>query len=164
MQTTTSRRTFLKNSVALVAAGAAMPQLFSARAAEPFKRQGAPRLALSLAAYSFRDSFNAKGGAKKITLFDFVDFCADQGCQGAELTAYYFPTPITPEFLINLKRHAFLRGIEISGSAVGNNFALPHGKDRDQQIKMVKEWVDHAAVLGAPHIRVFAGPKPKNTE
>jgi sugar phosphate isomerase/epimerase len=29
---------------------------------------------------------------------------------------------------------------------------------------MVKEWIDHAAVVGAPHIRVFAGPKPKNTE
>jgi sugar phosphate isomerase/epimerase len=28
----------------------------------------------------------------------------------------------------------------------------------------VKDWIDHAAVLGAPHIRVFAGQKPKNVE
>jgi len=164
MHTIRSRRTFLKKSVALIAAGAALPEFFNGRAVEPFKRPGAPRLALSLAAYSFRDFFNGKQGAKKMTLFDFVDFCADQGCQGAELTSYYFPTPSTSDFLIKLKRHAFLRGIEISGSAVGNNFALPQSEKRDEQIKMVKEWVDHAALLGAPHIRVFAGAKPKNTE
>ena len=28
----------------------------------------------------------------------------------------------------------------------------------------MKDWVDHAAILGAPHIRVFAGSKPKNLE
>ena len=166
MHTIRSRRTFLKHSAALIATAAAMPRLFEARAVEPFKREGAPRLPLSLAAYSFRDSFTGKSGngGKKLTMFEFVDYCADHGCQGAELTSYYFPTPITSEFLLQLKRHAFLRGVEISGSAVGNNFGLPHGEKRDDQIKMVKEWIDHAAVVGAPHIRVFAGPKPKNTE
>jgi sugar phosphate isomerase/epimerase len=161
MHASTSRRSFLKQSLTLALAGSAVP--LATMAVEPLKRAGAPRLALSLAAYSFRDSFTGKA-AKKITLFDFVDYCADQGCQGAELTSYYFPTPLTTEFLIKLKRHAFLRGVEISGSAVGNNFAVEHGEKRDTQIKLVKDWVDHAAILGAPHIRVFAGSKPKNLE
>jgi sugar phosphate isomerase/epimerase len=48
--------------------------------------------------------------------------------------------------------------VAISGSAVGNNFALPPGPKRDEQIALVKKWVDYCAILGAPHIRVFAGP------
>jgi sugar phosphate isomerase/epimerase len=162
MNPSRNRRHFLKQSIALAIGGAAA--LPSAFGVEPLKRRGAPRLALSLAAYSFRDSFNAKDLSKRISLFDFVDFCADHGCDGAELTSYYFPTPLTNDFLIKLKRHAFLRGVAISGSAVGNNFALPPGDKRDQQIKMVRDWVDHAALLGAPHIRVFAGAKPKETD
>src|SRR5689334_23379745 len=102
MHAPSSRRTFLKQSLTLAIAGSAIPM--TSLAVEPFKRQGSPRLALSLAAYSFRDSFTGKA-PKKITLFDFVDYCADQGCQGAELTSYYFPTPVTTEFLIKLKRH-----------------------------------------------------------
>ena len=129
-----------------------------ADAIEPIKRPGKPRLQLSLAAYSFRDTFQHKDPAKRITMDDFLDFCADHGCAGAELTSYYFPEKFDEQYLIQLKRHAFLRGIAISGSAVGNNFAFPKGSKRDENIALVKEWVDHCAVLGAPHIRVFAGP------
>lgn len=164
MHPISTRRTFLKQSIALALAGGAISSFSRGYAVEPFKRRGAPLLQLSLAAYSFRDTFNHKDPAKRITMFDFVDYCAEHGCQGAELTSYYFPTPLTNDFLLKLKRHSFLRGIEISGSAVGNNFALPTGEKRDQQIKLVKDWIDHAALLGAPHIRVFAGPKPKDAE
>src|SRR5262245_16973970 len=163
MTTRSSRRSFLRNSVKFAIAGAGLGQL-PLFAVEPFKRQGPPRLQLSLAAYSFRQYFNHEDEGRKITLFDFVDYCAEQGCVGAELTAYYFPNPLKDEFLIEVKRHAFLRGIDISVSAVGNNFALPPGPKRDDEIKRVKEWIDHAAVLGAPHIRVFAGQKPKDVE
>ena len=122
------------------------------------KRAGKPRLQLSLAAYSFRQYFTHKDPAKQITLDDFVDFCADHGCAGTELTSYYFPKGFGDDYLIQLKRHAFMRGIAISGSAVGNNFVLSKPTDRAEQIALVKKWVDHCAVLGAPHIRVFAGP------
>jgi sugar phosphate isomerase/epimerase len=77
------------------------------------------------------------------------------------LTAYYFPERIDEEYLVQLKRHAFLRGLEISGTAVGNNFAVLKGVERNEQIHMVKRWVDYSQVLGAPHIRVFAGSKGK---
>src|SRR6476620_6264615 len=104
----------------------------AAPAVEPFKRSVTARLELSLAAYSFRQYFTHKDSTKRITLFDFIDFCADHGCRGTELTSYYFPDPVEQEYLVKLKRHAFLRGIEISGGAVGNNFALPKGEKRDQ--------------------------------
>jgi sugar phosphate isomerase/epimerase len=63
----------------------------------------------------------------------------------------------TDAYLLDVRRHAFLRGVAISGTSVGNNFALPKGPERDAQIADVKKWIDRAAVLGAPHIRVFAG-------
>lgn len=161
-----SRRSFLKTSIAVGFSLAAFETLApsSALAIEPIKRKGAPRLRLSLAAYSFRDFFKSKDPAKQLDLFQFVDYCADQGLDAAEITAYYFPENPNTDYLIKLKRHAFLRGIAISGSAIGNNFALPKGEKRDEQISYTKKWIDRCAVLGAPHIRVFAGPAQKDFE
>ena len=139
-------------------------------AAEPFNRQGNPNLRLSLAAYSFRSFFKFQKNnmrevkAKPMDMFKFIDFCADHGCDGTELTSYFFRHNVTRDYLIALRRHAFLRGVEISGTAVGNNFSLPKGDARDAQIAYVKKWIDHAAVLGAPHIRVFAGRETKDVE
>ena len=161
MQDPVNRRRFFKQSCfTLAALGLAGP---SVRAVEPFKRPGSPRLLLSLAAYSFRQYFVNGGGsektasAKRIDLFDFLDFCAEHGCAGAELTSYYFPPNVTTEFLVKLRRHAFLRGLAISGTSVGNNFTLPAGPKRDAQLALTKQWIGYAAVMGAPHIRIFAG-------
>lgn len=135
------------------------------RAAAPFKRVGAPRLRLSLAAYSFRDFFKdashqrskAPAADKQMDLFQFIDFCAVHGCEGAELTSYYFPKDVSNDFLLKIKRHAFLRGVELSGTSVGNTFTVPPGGKRDREISHTKKWIDHAALMGIPHIRVFAG-------
>lgn len=148
------RRSFLRQSAVALGSFALAD---AARAVEPLKRPGKPVLRLSLAAYSFRDSFNAKEPEKRLTLPQFIDFCAEHGCEGTELTSYYFPKPLDDAFLVSLKRHAFLRGLAVSGTAVGNNFARPAGPEFDREIAAVKEWIDHASLLGAPHIRVFAG-------
>ena len=164
MQAPFSRRGFLK---LCAATGMAVSPL-GALAIDPFKRSGPPRLQLGLAAYSFRQYF--KDGqdqktnadpAKLIDLFRFVDYCAEQDCAG-ELTSYYFPKELDEAFLLKLRRHCFLRGVEVSGGAVGNTFTHPPGEKRDEQTRYVKQWVDHYAVLGAPHIRVFAGNAPRD--
>jgi sugar phosphate isomerase/epimerase len=161
MQHPTTRRRFLSHA-ALSLAGLGLLGA-PAAAVEPFKRPGSSRLRLSLAAYSFRQYFVHGGSrqtdaaAKRIDLFDFMDFCADHDCEGAELTSYYFPPEVTTDYLIKLRRHAFLRGLAISGTAVGNNFTLPPGPKLDAQISSVKKWIGYAAIMGAPHIRIFAG-------
>jgi sugar phosphate isomerase/epimerase len=154
-----TRRSFLSRTALASIAAAAAP---GALAVEPFKRSK-PKLMLSLAAYSFRQYFKEGKGidpkidpAKRIDMFQFIDYCADHDC-AAEITSYYFPAKLTEEFLLQFKRHAFLRGVPFSGTSVGNTFTHPPGPKRDAEIKYVKEWIDHAAVLGAPHIRVFAG-------
>jgi sugar phosphate isomerase/epimerase len=160
-----SRRGFLR-AAAVTALGLGAAPL-AMRGIEPLARKGAPKMMLSLAAYSFRNFFKDTNGkkpsadVKPIDLLDFVDFCGEQKC-AAEVTSYYFPQPITDEFLLKLKRHAFVRGVPISGSAVGNTFTLQPGAARDKQIADVKKWIDHAALLAAPHIRIFAGAAPKD--
>jgi sugar phosphate isomerase/epimerase len=165
MKATVKRRQFLK-----ISAAALTLSPLATFAVEPFQRKGQPRLRLSLAAYSFREFFKDSNHARaseadatrRIDLFQFVDYCADHGCDGAELTSYYFPPTTDDAFLIQLKRHCFLRGVEVSGTAVGNTFTDPPGEKRDAQLALVKKWVDNAALLGAPHIRVFAGNAPKD--
>jgi len=160
-----TKRDFLKTAgtaSAVAGLGLASPgRLF---AAVPIRRNGKPRLNLSLAAYSFRDHFKTAthgqqrpSGGRVIDMHDFIDYCADHRLAGAELTSYYLDPLISRARLVALKRHAFLRGIAISGTAVGNEFTLPKGGKRDAQIAHVKKWVANAAVMGAPHVRVFAG-------
>lgn len=148
------RRHFLRiSAVSLLAAP-------FARAIEPFARGGSPHFQLSLAAYSFRDFFKDNkdkvNPAGKLDMPGFIDYCAEHRV-AAELTSYFFPKDVTDDYLRQVRRHAFLRGVQISGTSVGNNFALPAGPERDRQIADVKLWIDRAAIMGAPHIRVFAG-------
>jgi sugar phosphate isomerase/epimerase len=162
-----SRRNFVKTGLL----GLAAAPTFTTHAVEPFNRPGAARLRLSLAAYSFRQYFkDGERGQnkpipadKQMDMLRFVDYCEEQGCDGAEVTSYYFPKDLTTEYLLKLKRHAFLRGIEISGTAVGNTFTPPAGDKRTREIESVKRWIDYAAILGAPHIRVFAGTVDNQT-
>ncbi len=156
-----SRRQFVSIAGAAIAAGFVAPL----QAGERFKRAGKSRLHLGLAAYSFRQYFKDSNDArrasipesKRIDLFQFVDYCAENGCEGAELTSYYFPPNVTNDFLLKLKRHAFLRGVDLNGTSVGNTFTVPDGEKRDSEIANVKKWIDHASLMGIPHIRVFAG-------
>ncbi len=165
-----TRRNFFKLSAAGLAATAAAPlATWAAPAPSPFQRTGQPRLRLSLAAYSFRENFpmmrgkaNTKMPAGKGTdMFKFIDYCAAQGCEGAEITSYFFDSE-SDEYMTKLKRHAFLRGVAISGTAIGNNFSLPKGAKLDEEIATTKKWIDRAVLMGAPHIRVFAGNAPKD--
>lgn len=124
-------------------------------AIEPVARTGKPKFKFSLAAYSYRELLSSK--PPKLTLADFIDDCAKMGLEGTELTSYYFPTDPTPEYLRQLKHQTFRLGLDISGTAVGNDFCHPPGDERQKQIRLVKQWVDRAELLGAPVIRIFSG-------
>ncbi len=108
------------------------------------------------AAYSYRDYL--KSG--KMDLEGFLEECSRMSLDGVELTAYYFPST-DDKYLYMLKRKACLLGLDISGTAVGNNFCQADPKKRYEQVKMVKDWIDISVKLGAPYIRVFAGPAPE---
>ena len=135
---------------------ASYPAQFTS-AIEPIKRNGESFFKFSLAAYSYRDLLQAKNSDQRLSLEDFIDDCAKLGLQGTELTSYYFPENPTPDYLRSLRQRCFLLGLDVSGTAVGNDFCFPPGEKRTAEIAHVKRWVDHAAVLGAPVIRIFSG-------
>jgi sugar phosphate isomerase/epimerase len=161
--TDSTRRRFLRNAVAAAAVGPlALSQTRLARAIPPIGRTRPSHLKLSLAAYSYRQFLAGK--SPKMDLFDFVNLGADMALDGVELTSYYFPPDVTTEYLHRLKQHAFTLGLDVSGTSVGNNFCVPDGPEREKQLALVRTWVDRAAELDAPVIRVFAGSVPKGDD
>ncbi len=151
-----NRRRFLKRAACGVSALAlASVEGGMAGGIEPIMRNKPARFKFSLAAYSYRGLL--KGDNPPLTLFDFVDDCADFGLEATELTSYYFPEPLNDDYLRELKRHCFRLGLDVSGTAVGNDFGHPPGAERDAQISSVKRWIQRAEILGAPVIRIFAG-------
>jgi sugar phosphate isomerase/epimerase len=156
------RRTFLQSTAGVCAvtlANTCRP----VEAIGPIARNGEAKFKFSLAAYSYRELLTGKkGAAPELTLMDFVNDCARFGCDGAELTSYYFPKVVPPEYLHQLAKHCFRLGLDVTGTAVGNDFGHPPGDERLQQIAKMKQWIDYAAILGAPVIRIFAGHAKKD--
>jgi sugar phosphate isomerase/epimerase len=147
----TNRRDFFKAGAAI----AAMPSI----AAMP--APAAPKYKLSLAAYSMRQFLDLKN--PKMKLEEFIEKCVEWGCDGTELTEYYFPKPVTPEYVTKIKRTAIKAGLPITCTPIGNTFTYPPGEARDKQIAAMKQWIDISAELGSPAIRTFAGGVQKGS-
>jgi sugar phosphate isomerase/epimerase len=93
-----------------------------------------------------------------MTMSEFIDLGAEMGLDAVEPTSYYIYDDSTYN-LHQLKGQAFRLGLEISGTAMNNNFVLPHGEELNKQLAKLHKWVNAAVDLGAPHLRIFAGKK-----
>lgn len=158
MENEINRRRFLKSSKlipALVASGVALksgPGFSQTKV----KRTGGAKLKVSCNLYSF----NRLLRSGQMTLEEVVEFCARLDFEAVDPTAYYFPGyPDTPDdsYLYSIKRKAFLLGLDISGTGVRNDFTTADENKRKADIALVKKWIECAARLGAPVLRVFAG-------
>jgi sugar phosphate isomerase/epimerase len=112
------------------------------------------RFKISLNAYSFNNLLNNK----KTTLDELVEFCARENFDAIDMTGYYFPGyPQVPtdEYIYHLKNKAHRLGVEISGTGIRNEFGDPDRSKREADIALVKQWIEVAAKLGAPVIRIF---------
>ena len=149
-----NRRDFLAQAaLGGIAASVSSPRLASA--IDPIGRTRPSHLKLSLAAYSFRHDLASP--KKSMDLFEFIDRAADLGLDAVEPTSYYFPEDVTDEYLHRLKQHAFLQGLDISGTAIRNDFCLPPGDEAERDREHVRAWIGHAAELDAPVLRVMSG-------
>ncbi len=181
MESELNRRKFLTAGAVSLGGGAIISGSASLEAAvpqEPKAAKKAPRgkkrrvkssiadrkpgssMQLSLAAYSFRKQLS--GTKPTMTMEQFIDYCVDQDLPATELTEYFFRSK-DPAHLCALRRRAHVNGLTVSGAPCGNNFCLPPGPKRSQQITHVKRWIDNVALLGAQTIRVFAGNVQKGT-
>src|SRR5262245_35652573 len=129
---------------------------------DPIRRSGPAQFKLSFAAYSFRKYLDLKKPpADPMSYFEFADFAASLGLNAIEVTSYYIPDT-APRWLRMFKNHCTKMGLDISGTAVGNDFCMADEAKRAAEVKKVKEWLDISSFLGAKTMRVFAGTKPKD--
>jgi sugar phosphate isomerase/epimerase len=150
-----NRRGFLRGA-AWAGAGCLLATGTSA-GIEPIRRVGRPRSRLSLAAYSYRSYLDLRQKPRPaMTLEGFIDAAADMPLDAVELTAYYF-AETSPAYLARLKGRCTRLGLDVSGTAVGNNFCTGNASTLKEQIAHVKQWIERTSRLGGKTIRVFAG-------
>lgn len=148
------RRTFLQRVVPL-GATAALAVATQDASASPEKLKGSG-LKLSLNAYSF----NKQLLDGSMTIDQLLDFCAEQGLVGADITGYYFsgyPEVPSDEVINRVKRKAFAVGVEICGTGVRNDFTHPEKDKRRENVQLVKDWIRVAQKLGGQTLRIFSG-------
>jgi sugar phosphate isomerase/epimerase len=152
----------------LLGLAAAAPIFLTSRAPAltPIPRTGAACFTPTLNAYSFLEPLNANlaDPSQGIDLFGICDFCALHEIAAVDLTGYFFPGyPKAPAdaYVNRIKRYVHDRGITISGTGVKNDFATADQAVRAEGVALTKVWIEVAARLGAPVIRVFAGPQTK---
>ncbi|MGZ8559508.1 MAG: sugar phosphate isomerase/epimerase family protein, partial [Chitinophagaceae bacterium] len=119
-----------------------------------------PRISNGLKTALNAYSFNAPLMDGSMTISDMLDFCAANAFEGVDITGYYFkgyPQVPPDEYIFQIKRKAFRLGIEISGIGVRNDFTIADKTRREQEVALVKNWIEVAAKIGAPVIRIFAG-------
>src|ERR1051325_3593246 len=135
-----NRREFLMGSLAVAAGAGLNPS--SSQAIEPIRRQGRSLLRLSLAAYSFRQGLYLGRKPPTMTLDGFIDLAATLPFDAVELTEYYF-AQTTPQYLAQLKGRCTRLGLDISGTAIRNDFCVNNATGLKQQIDHVKRWIEH---------------------
>lgn len=163
------RRDFLKTASLLslsTSIGFVMDPTPASATQSMTQRIGGSRLKLSLNAYSFHPLLqaNLKNKDTGLGLMELLDFCAKHNFDAIDPTGYYFPgyPKIPTDTYINtFKRRAFQLGLEISGTGIRNDFANPDKRKRAVDIILIKAWIEVAAKLGAPVIRLFAGTEPE---
>jgi sugar phosphate isomerase/epimerase len=162
-----NRRTFLKHATILPACAVAGAPAVAGP--QPIARVGGPKLKLSLNAYSFNEHLqnHLQGRRPGMSLLELLEFCARHDFEAIDPTGYYFPGyPEVPEpsFLSEFKRRAFQLGLDISGTGIRTDFAVPDAEKRAAAVQFTKTWIEAAARMGAPVLRVFAGAIPKGYE
>ncbi len=165
-----SRREFIRQAGVLVPGMAlgttGVQRAITALRSAPNLAEGSAKVKLSLNAWSYNVQLfrHIEGKAGGMSLFDMLDECARLELDAVDPTGYFFPGyPDRPDraFINKFKRHAFRLGLAISGTGIRNDFATTDTTKRQEGITLTKRWIEVAAELGAPVIRVFAGKKPE---
>lgn len=147
------RRNFLTAAGAAVVAGAmrAGPQ---AHSPQP---QPKGRFRTGLVAYSYRQALQSKS----MTYEDLIRIAVETGTDGIDLTVYWLPST-ADDYLLSLRRLAYKNRVEIYSIGTRVQLAQPTPDLQEKQLAELRKWIDVAQRLGATHIRVFGGPKPKD--
>jgi sugar phosphate isomerase/epimerase len=151
-------------STQAISKGTPSTRASNAKSSDPVKLPS--RMRLGVAAYCFRDRFQfdkqkphpPSDERDWRSMADFVDWCAYEGVDLAELTTYYLhPDEATIEGAAKLRQHLFKRGVLAAGTAVGNRYETNDARERNAEVASASRWIHWTAAVGAPHVRFFCG-------
>jgi L-ribulose-5-phosphate 3-epimerase len=156
MDLSIGRRGFIGSAGAALAAALTLdvaPRV-SASASEDISKT--PRLMVGCCAYSFRKYLEPG----KMTMKDFIRKGVELRCQGVDMTGYWWESSTDAAYIASLRDLAFKCGMPFSGAACGSSMVQADAAKRTQVLEEIKRWVDATELLGAPHLRIFAGRLP----
>lgn len=155
-----ARRRFLQSAGIAAAAGAslALPHVSVAAGGQevsPGDVRSTARLLVGCCAYSYR-KYLQHG---PMTMEDFIREGVKLRLDGVDMTAYYYKSTDSA-YLAGLRHLAYKMGMPFSGAACGTSMVQAESSRRVETLAEIKKWVDVTDMLGAPHLRVFAGKLP----
>ncbi|HXJ92395.1 MAG TPA: TIM barrel protein [Terriglobia bacterium] len=149
------RRNFLKSSGAAAVTSLSLGAAEAMSAPQSADLSKNPRLFIGCCAYSFRKYLQAG----KMSMEDFIRKGVELKCDGVDMTAYWWKST-DPAYLVSLRHLAFKSGMPFSGAACGSSMVQADAAKRAQVLEEIKKWVDATDLLGASHLRIFAGALP----
>ena len=117
-------------------------------------------LKLGCMSLSYKDEF----GADKLDLEQFIERAYQLRLDGIDLHTRAFAS-LGPDYLRKIRMQALNRGIALSYIGVSSNFGNPLA-ELENEVSTAKGWIDVAAFMGIPLVRVFAAwiPEGDNEE
>ena len=112
-------------------------------------------LKLGCMSLSYKDEF----AANKLDLEQFIERAYQLGLDGIDIHTRAFAS-LDSAYLRRIRMQAFRRGLALSYIGVSSNY----GKPQDElvaEVATTKEWIDVAAFMGIPLVRVFAAWIPE---
>ena len=112
-------------------------------------------LKLGCMSLSYKDEF----AANKLDLEQFIERAYQLGLDGIDIHTRAFVS-LDPAYLRSIRMQAFRRGLALSYIGVSSNYGKPQD-DLAAEVSTTKEWIDVAAFMGIPLVRVFAAWIPE---
>jgi sugar phosphate isomerase/epimerase len=134
---------------------------------------------ISLNLYSFnlnlRSWLTGRESPPPIDTLEAIRFAKQAGFDAVDVTAYYIPgwhfyeMPTKPReevmaYARQIRELSAELDIAISGTGASNDFASADPARRALDLQRVKFWIDVAAEMGAPVMRVFSGNVPADID
>ena len=113
-------------------------------------------LKLGCMSLSYKDEF----AAGTLDLEGFLDRARQLRLDGVDLHTGSFASE-EPDYLRSVRRRAVDHGLALSYIGVSSNFGVLDQEELDGQVEAVKHWIDVAAFMGIPLVRVFAAWIPE---
>ena len=151
-----ARRQFLKTAgLSAIAAASASAWAALADLSTTTDTGKDARLIPGLCAYSYNQELKHN----QMTMEQFLLQAVALRVESVDMTGYYL-TSMEPAYLYSLRRLAYKNALTFSGAACGVSMVQATPDQRADSLVQIKKWVDVTDLLGAPHLRIFAGKLP----